>query len=178
MTRASPARRTSSSSPSTVAEDRLQVLLIGIGNRYGRDDGAGLEVVGRLRDRAAGAGLGVRELEGEPLALIDAFDGARAAVLVDAVRSGAPPGTSHRADVSLTPLPAALRRAASTHAVGVAEAIELARTLGRLPAAVVVYGLEGQRFDAGLGLTGAVAAAVDGIAEQVLAEACALADGF
>jgi len=99
-------------------------------------------------------------------------------VLVDAVRSGAPPGTSHRADVSLTPLPAALRRAASTHAVGVAEAIELARTLGRLPAAVVVYGLEGQRFDAGLGLTGAVAAAVDGIAEQVLAEACALADGF
>jgi len=38
---------------------------------------------------------------------------------------------------------------ASTHGLGVAEAIELARVLGRLPARLQVYVIEGQRFEHG-----------------------------
>ena len=148
---------------------------MGVGNRYAGDDGAGLEVARRLRVRAVAAGLTVHELEGEPLALLEVWDGARAAVLIDAVRSGAAAGTTHRADVSVEPLPAPMRRVASTHAVGVAEAIELARALGRLPPAVVVFGLEGERFSAGCSLSTAVAAAVGALADRVLGEARALA---
>ena len=43
--------------------------------------------------------------------------------------------------------------ASSTHAVGIGEAIELARTLDRLPGRLIVYAVEGHRFDAGLGLS-------------------------
>ncbi|MGA8805322.1 MAG: hypothetical protein WB866_11580, partial [Solirubrobacterales bacterium] len=49
----------------------------------------------------------------------------------------------------------------STHALGVADAVELARELDRLPARLAVYGIEGENFEAGEGLTPAVEATVD-----------------
>jgi hydrogenase maturation protease len=40
--------------------------------------------------------------------------------------------------------------------MGLPEAVELARELGRLPGRLVVYGIEGENFEAGEGLTEAV----------------------
>ena len=150
------------------------VLVVGVGNRLRGDDGAGLAVAGRLRERGVRA---VRELEGEGLGLIDLWDGARAVVLVDGVRSGAPPGTLHRLDAGAGPLPAALRSSSSTHAIGGAAAIELARALGRLPGRLVVFGVEGARFDTGAGLSKPVAAAIDAAADAVQDELRALSAG-
>jgi len=163
------------------------VVVIGVGNALRQDDGAGLEVARRLRGRADAAETGVGaalampaelavlEYEGEPLGLLELWEGARGAVLVDAIRSGAAPGTIHRVDASREPIPAPLRGSSSTHAVGVGDAIELARALGRLPARVVVYGVEGACFDAGSGLSGEVEGVVDSLAEAVLREARELA---
>ncbi len=144
------------------------------------DDAAGVQVARRLRVRLEGAGMNeagieVRELQGETLALLDAWEGASAAVLVDAVRSGAAAGTIHRFDATSQPLPARLRGSSSTHAIGVGEAIELARALGQLPRHVVLYGVEGTSFDAGVGLSRAVAAVLAPLEEAVLGEARALA---
>jgi hydrogenase maturation protease len=86
------------------------------------------------------------------------------------VRSGAEPGTVHRVDVSDGPLPARLRSSSSTHAVGVGEAIELARALDRLPPRVLVFGVEGARFEAGTKLSAAVDAAIDPLVKTILAE--------
>jgi hydrogenase maturation protease len=145
-------------------------MVVGVGNALRGDDGAGLEVARRLRERAASAGVAVRELEGEGVGLLDLWEGALAVVIVDTVRSGAAPGTVHRLDATDGPLPAGVRRSSSTHAVGVAEAIELARALGRLPSRVIVYGVEGRDFRAGAALSPAVAASLDGVADAVLRE--------
>ncbi len=178
--------RAAGEAPATVAE-QAAVVVIGVGNALRQDDGAGLEVARRLRtlgdaadtavraELAMPAELAVLEYEGEPLGLLELWEGARAAVLVDAIRSGAAPGTIHRVDASREPIPAPLRGSSSTHAVGVGDAIELARALGRLPARVVVYGVEGACFDAGSGLSAAVQRAVDVLAEAVLREARELA---
>jgi hydrogenase maturation protease len=58
----------------------------------------------------------------------------------------------------------------STHDFGIAEAVELARILGRLPRHLVVYLVEGERFDIGARLSPAVNDAVDRVAENILAE--------
>jgi len=116
-----------------------------------------------------GAGASVVRCEQEPSRLIDAWQGASAAVVVDAVASGAEPGTVHRFDASAEPLPARVFRS-STHAFGIGEAIELARALGKLPGYVVVYGVEGAAFAAGEGLTGPVASAVGAVVEAVVAD--------
>ena len=145
-------------------------MVIGVGNSLRSDDAAGLGVARALRAMAAGSEIVVREEEGETLTLLDAWEGARALVLVDAVCSGAAPGTVHRFDASEGPLPDHLRSSSSTHAVGLSQAIELARALGRLPARVVVFGIEGRRFDAGSELSSEVRALVDPLAERVLGE--------
>ena len=74
----------------------------------------------------------MRAYEGEPVGLIEEWTGADAVIVVDAVSSGAPPGTIHRLDPLAEPIPAALSQG-STHAFGLAETIELARALDRLP---------------------------------------------
>ena len=140
--------------------------MIGVGNPYRGDDAAGLAAAERLQSRVPD-GVSVLPCEQEPSRIIDAWKGAQAAVIVDAVQSGADPGTLHRVDASREPVPAQVFRS-STHAFGVGEAIELARALGRLPERIVVYGVEGATFAAGVGLTPPVETAVEGVVEAVL----------
>jgi hydrogenase maturation protease len=140
--------------------DRRAVVVLGVGNAFRGDDAVGLEVA-----RAVGG----EEVEAEPTRLMDAWDGAEACVVVDAVRSGAPPGTVHRLDASSEPLPRSLFDA-STHHFGLADTVELARALGRLPGRLVVFGVEGARWDAGDAMTPAVAAVVDDVAAAVREE--------
>ena len=70
-------------------------------------------VARRLRERAP-EDVEVRELEGEPVTLVEAWNGAGSVFVVDAVKSGSRPGTVHRLDATDEPLPATLS-AASTH---------------------------------------------------------------
>jgi hydrogenase maturation protease len=105
--------------------------------------------------------LGGLRLWGEPIGLVDALDGEAEVAIVDAVSSGVPPGTLHVFEADARPLPVELFGSSSTHALGIADAIEIARSLGRLPARVRVYGIEGARFDYGRGLTPEVEAAVE-----------------
>ena len=146
----------------------MRVVAVGVGNSYRSDDGAGLAVAERLHEAAPE--VEVLTCEQEPLRLLDAWDGADLAIVVDAVASGAPPGTVHRFDATIEPVPATVFRG-STHALGVGDAIELARTLGRLPERVLVFGIEGERFSAGEELSPAVAAAVEPLAATLLEEA-------
>ena len=108
----------------------------------------------------------VRAYEGEPIGLLDLWAGADEVVLIDAVASSARAGTVHRLDPLAGPLPAGLA-SASTHAFGLAATIELARELGRLPPRLIVYGIEGQRFEAGAELSAPVAAAVGQVASAL-----------
>ncbi|KAA0272463.1 MAG: hydrogenase maturation protease, partial [Acidobacteria bacterium] len=119
-------------------------LLIGLGNELRGDDVAGLLVARAARGREHG-GIEIVEAGGEPVDLLAAWEGAGAAVVADAVASGAEPGAVHRLDAAARPLPAAFA-APSTHALGLAEAVELGRALGRLPPRLTVFGIEGTAF--------------------------------
>jgi len=135
------------------------VLVVGIGNPERGDDGAGVAVVRRLRGRI-GRGVRLLELPSNVSRLLDCWDGADAVVLVDAMSSGATPGTVQRFDAAAAPLPSRAFPGGSTHGFGVAEAIEIARALGRLPRQLVVYGIEGACFGDEHGLSAPVEAAV------------------
>jgi hydrogenase maturation protease len=89
--------------------------------------------------------------------------------VLDAVSSGAEPGTIHRLDALAAQLPAELFRG-STHALGVAEAVELGRALDRLPERMLVLGIEGKRFDAGAGLSPEVERAAARLMHELAAQ--------
>jgi hydrogenase maturation protease len=147
-------------------------LVVGFGNPLRGDDAAGLEVAARVRDRAP-AGVRVLAREAVPVDLFEAWDGSTRVVLVDAARGGGAPGTVRRLDAATAPLPASLLRI-SSHTGGVAEAVELARALGRLPAALAVYAIEGATFEPGAPLDPAVARAVEAVARAILDELAGL----
>ncbi len=155
-------------------EDKKEarVLVIGVGNDFRSDDAVGLVVARRLGERNVD-GIAVVEAPGEGISLIDAWDEADAVILIDAVRSGSVPGTIHRLSRR------ALTRGDdiffhSTHAISVSDAIELARATNRLPKRLIVVGIEGEDFRAGLGLSQEVKAAVSSAVETVLEEAKAM----
>jgi hydrogenase maturation protease len=151
------------------------VLVIGVGNRLRGDDGASWGVVRRLREHGTEIRIEVNEQLCEPNDLIEAWQGRDAVVLVDTMRSGEPPGTIRRFDVTSEPLPARLRGSVSTHGFGLHEAIELGRALHRLPRRVIVFAVEGRHFQAGAMPSGEVETAVAPLARAVLREARELA---
>lgn len=152
----------------STAPDR-RVVVIGVGNPLRGDDGAGRAVARQLLGQVP-PGVAVLERDGEPAALIEAWEGASVAFLADAVVTGAPTGTVHRFDATEGPLPARVGGAASTHGLGVAAAIELARVLGRLPETVVLYGIEAGDVALGTPATPAVDRAVAAVARRIVAE--------
>lgn len=148
-----------------MANRGTHLLVVGVGNRYRRDDAVGPLVADRLAER----GFRGVEASGEGAALIEAWNSEQTVVLIDAARSGAEPGTVHRFDAAAQVLPSGLFHY-SSHQFAVAEAIELARALGRLPERLIVYGIEGADFAHGEGLTPAVEAAADALTERIAEE--------
>ncbi|NIO11992.1 MAG: hydrogenase maturation protease [Deltaproteobacteria bacterium] len=150
------------------AEERQPILVIGIGNEYRSDDAVGLMVARCLRERAPGR-IEILEEHGEGTSLMEAWSNANMVFLIDAVHSNGPPGTLYRWDARAASLPAAYFHF-STHAVGLPAALELARVLNRLPHRIVVYGIEGKCFAAGVGLSPEVSAAVQETADSLCTE--------
>jgi Ni,Fe-hydrogenase maturation factor len=74
------------------------------------------------------------------------------------------------------PIPSRFFRC-STHVFSVAEAVELGRALNQLPPRLIVYGIEGKDFAAGVGLSAVVDRAADTVAARVLDEIRTLTEG-
>ncbi|HSD66944.1 MAG TPA: hydrogenase maturation protease [Vicinamibacteria bacterium] len=128
----------------------MRRVLIGVGNPERGDDGAGRAVARRLAARVDRA-FEVRESSGEAASLMDAWTGFDEVVLVDACRGAGPPGSVHRFGPVDVGRVATLH--ASTHSLGVAAAIGLARALGTLPERLVIYAIEAGRCAEGEGLS-------------------------
>ena len=141
-------------------------MVIGVGNEFRRDDGAGPAVVARLRDLAPD-GVRLVITDGEPARLVEAWTGAALAVVVDAVRAEPPqPGQVHR--FVLDQPRAGTGRPASSHGLGLDDAIALAVALDRMPGRLIVHAIEAADLSQGPGLTPPVAAAVEAVAAAVL----------
>ncbi len=122
-----------------------RVVVIGVGNRYRGDDGVGHRVIDRLSEEVAEARsqaghpsrpptgrLERTELcysDGEASRLIDQWDGADLAIVVDAVATGSEAGRVHVLEAGVDDLPA--RAATSSHASGVGEAWALGERAGQ-----------------------------------------------
>jgi hydrogenase maturation protease len=144
-------------------------LLIGVGNPDRGDDGAGRAVARRLLGDEH-LGLDVRECTGEATELMEAWAGYDDVVLVDACRGAGPPGSVHRIGPDEAAGVAALRHA-STHSLGVAAAIGLARALGTLPRRLVIYAIEASQAPEGVRLSPEVERAVDEVVGAVRRDA-------
>ena len=139
----------------------MTTVFIGIGNRYRRDDGVGIYIAERLR------GMGeVVILPGEGTELMEAWRGRDRVRVFDAVRAGTDAGRLVSLDAANSTIPSDFFRY-STHAFGLAEAVEMSRVLGEMPTDLVIHGIVGADFGGGEGLSPAVQASADALVTQL-----------
>lgn len=148
-----------------MADAGARVLIIGVGAEMRGDDALGLLAVRCLQAERL-AGVEVIEHGGDGASLLERWSGAESVMLVDAVASRDAPGTLHRLDLAAQPFPRAWRQH-STHLVSVAEAVELARALHRLPRRLVMHGMSGERFRMGTQRSPAVDQAMPTLVERI-----------
>lgn len=144
------------------------VRVIGLGNVSRGDDAAGV-LAARLVRELSGGMIDVHESDAGGAALPELMEGADRVILIDAARCGRLPGTVYRLDASAGRI-AREDFPCSTHDMGLADAIELARALGTLPKQVIVYGIEAGSMEAGADPADAVRLAVEEVARRILDE--------
>ena len=156
-----------------------RIIVIGIGNPDRGDDAAGRAVARWLHGKLPPA-VEIVEHNGEASTLLARLEGAATAYLIDAClidacASGASTGTIRRFDAGSAPLPRGGFNGGfnvSTHGLGLAEAVELARALGQLPDQCIVYAIEAASFEPGAPLSPPVAAAVAQVGNRLRDEIC------
>lgn len=155
-----------------------RVVVIGVGNAYRRDDGLGPAVLDRLAGGDPLPGVRLVAETGETSRLIDAWCGADLAIVVDAVRAEpARPGRIHRFTVPGRAPDGRQDGAASSHGLGLGEAVELAGLLDRLPARLVFFAVEVAEVGFGAGLSARVSAAAGEVAARIRGELAAVGAG-
>lgn len=145
-------------------------VVIGVGNRDRGDDAVGPHVCDRLRARVGGAHVRTVVCEGSIIDLALHWDGEDRVVIVDAVAPAGRPGRIVTLDLSSDGAPmGATAAAVSTHEVDVSVAIELARVLGRMPARLLLIGIEVEQVAWAAPLSAAVSAAADDVVDRLAA---------
>jgi hydrogenase maturation protease len=142
----------------------MRILVAGIGNVFLGDDGFGVEVVARLGHRPLPGGVEVADygIRGFDLAfaLMDGYD---AAILVDAMPRGEPPGTLCVLEPELDDLDGS--RLVNGHGLSPVEVFRLVRQFGGTLPPTYVVGCEPASLEPGsegsMELSQPVAAAVD-----------------
>jgi hydrogenase maturation protease len=139
-------------------------MVVGCGNPFAGDDGVGLEIVHRLT--GGGYGCEFRELPEGGIDLLDLFDRADIILFVDAVLSGAPPGTLHLVPLpSRQVVPRALGKV-SCHGWGLEETLSLPLAVGWRVPRMMLLGIELENAAQGASRTPPVNAALERVIEH------------
>lgn len=141
------------------------MLIIGYGTRDRSDDAIGIFVAERLLDLAVPALIHT----GDALELMELWRGESGVIVVDAMMTGAAIGTVHLWGAAH--VCSAAGSPASSHGLGVAEAIAMSENLGWLPKQLRFYGIEGRRFGIGEEISPEVMLAGQDLAYRIAGEA-------
>jgi hydrogenase maturation protein HypF len=114
------------------------IRIIGIGSPFG-DDAIGLEAA-RILAQKPPPNCEVIVADRPGVDLLELLQDVEAAILIDAVRSGAPAGTLH--ELSFEDVSRCAPGFSSTHGIGIAVSLELARVLKRAPGHGKIFGIE------------------------------------
>jgi hydrogenase maturation protease len=147
-------------------------VVIGLGNPLMGDDGLGLAALARLRE-APGLPAGIELVDGGTwgMNLLPIIEGADRVMLLDAIRTGAAPGTVH--ELARAEIPAALVHKLSPHQIDMREVLALGVLRGTLPAELVAIGIEPAIVEMQLELSPVAEAALPALLDQVLARLAA-----
>ena len=102
----------------------MRTLVIGVGNLLRCDDGAGIHVVNRLREIAPD--INVEDVALGSIEILEAMKGYEQVIIVDAIKTGANPGTIYNVNLSKEEKPPNI---STSHGIDLITTLELGRRL-------------------------------------------------
>jgi len=149
-------------------EPTHNAVVMGLGNRYFHDDGIGIIVAGELKRQNLGNSVLVRSSQNFDLELLSELRGVSRLVIVDAIRSGTPPGTITKYVV--TPRHTPLSAIPGLHSLELHDLIDIGNLTGLLDSPVTVIGVEPKDCRLGEGLSSEVEGALPSVVAYVVEE--------
>ncbi len=146
-----------------------RMTIIGVGNLLLKDEGVGVRVARELRKRILPPEVEVFDGGVGGIALLDYFRGDSRLLLIDAAEMRMKPGAVFRfTPREIKDLGHGVKF--STHDVGLAEVLKLARALGLCPDQVEIIGIQPQEISWGEKLSPAVQASLPQVVELIMKE--------
>ena len=147
----------------------MSVTVLGIGNILLMDEGAGVRVIEKLLEEYH-VPDGVDVIDGGTmgLELLPYVEDKEHVIIVDVVKSGNPPGAVVRIEGS--DVPVFLSSKISPHQLGLSDLLAVAQITGWMPRHVVLIGIEPERIDTGLDLSGTIQSKIDTLVTMVIEE--------
>jgi hydrogenase maturation protease len=145
-----------------------EIAIIGIGNSFRGDDGAGWAVI-EVLERKMPAQIKLSKIRGEIAEILEYFENYPAIYLIDACVGNAPAGTWKRLDALVDPVDFEQPQT-STHGLSLSHAISLAKNLNQLPSKLIIYAIYGNHYATSQGLSSKVAEAIPCIVQSILKE--------
>ena len=146
-----------------------RVVVLGVGNVLMSDEGVGPHAIEALAEGYT-APRGVTLVDGgtSAMELLDDMAGAELLLIVDAVASGAAPGTLIRLEGE--DVPKFFTRKLSPHQVGIADVMATLALMDESPRETIILGVEPGEMSMGMELSAPVASAVPRVLAEVVSE--------
>jgi hydrogenase maturation protease len=135
-----------------------KILIIGIGNEFRGDDGAGIICARKIKEKV-NSNASVIESDGDGASLMESWKCFNKVILIDSISSGAKPGTIQKFSGNKAGF-SNRNSARSSHLFSVAEAIKTSKILNKLPGNLVTYGIEGKSYELGSKISSEVSKAI------------------
>jgi hydrogenase maturation protease len=145
-----------------------RIIVLGLGNLIRSDDGVGIHAVHQLfRDRRIPENVELLDGGTLGLQLLPAIQEVTHLLVLDAINTGAAPGTIARFDISeIEPLPGT----PSVHQIGFADVLAALRLLEKFPQQMILLGVQPEQTGWGDKLSGPVQEALPALIEAAIDE--------
>jgi hydrogenase maturation protease len=155
----------------------MKVLILGVGSILMTDDGIGIRAVEELQRRFRFPD-NVEVLDGgtSGIELLPYISNKDYLIIIDAIKGDSPPGTVLK--VEGKDVPAKFRTRISPHQLGISDLIAVAQLTGELPKELVLFGIEPERIELGIGLSEPAKAnfnrLINAIVDEIKRKGCAV----
>ncbi|MBW1715786.1 MAG: HyaD/HybD family hydrogenase maturation endopeptidase [Deltaproteobacteria bacterium] len=145
-----------------------KIVVLGVGNLLLSDEGVGVHIANRLMEIPLPSEVEVIEGGTDGFSLMDVVMNADRLIVIDAVKSGAHPGSIYRFDIEdCSPYLDFYKT--SVHQINILEVISLSKLIGHTPKTTVI-GVEPKSLEIGMELSPEIQAKIPKIIELIFSE--------
>lgn len=151
----------------------MKIAVIGIGNVLCGDEGIGIHIVNKLKYESLPSNVEVYDCDTDIFAVLEAMDGARKAIIIDAMHLGYEPGTIRKFSCKeLLGISSKLMNIVSFHQFDLASILRIAQLTGvyKLPDEIVIFGVEVESCDYSTDISNGVRQVIPKVIDEIIKE--------